>query len=97
MLISGLGTASTYAPTAGNYELTCTLSTPTISEGATANSQVVTVVNKNGSPIYTSNPGARGFQLALTLAANDLIAVTTSSSTPVDQGFNVIKCSAALG
>jgi len=97
MVMSGLGTMTTGVSQAGEYDVIGSLSLPGINKGDPANSQCVAVVNQNGTTMYTGLAGAEGFQLVLNCAANDSISVTLSSSAPVDQGINVIKCTVAIG
>lgn len=60
-------------------------------------SQVVTVVNQNGSPIFTSQAGARGFSLnAVVCVAGDIITFVTSSSLAQDQQSNSIRLILAI-
>ena len=94
---SGLGTfAVMSAPEAANYHFQLKMSLPTISEGHATNSQVICLVKKNGSTVYTGNAGDEGFNFGLTLAANDAITLVLSSSAPVDQGLNRIKTNISI-
>jgi len=59
-------------------------------------SQIVTVINQNGTPIYTSNPGDMGFSLrAVQCTAGDVITVVTSSSLASDQQPNAMRLTLA--
>ena len=91
LVFNGLGTISLTVPVAGPYVLRGHMSLPMISKGDTANSELVVVVNKNGSPIYTGLAGAEGFQVKTTCSALDVLAFVFSSAAAVDQPLNVIK------
>lgn len=98
LVIAGLQSQSTSVTNAGNYTITARITLPTIEQGATANSQVVTTVTQNSSVIYTSLPGARGFQLLnVPCASSDTITVALTSAAAVDQGLNVVKATVAIG
>lgn len=92
----GLGTLTFSAPSTGGYFLEGKTSLPTISNGGGVSS-LLTVVNVNGSPVYTGIVGAEGFRTDLSLTANDTITVVFSSAAAPDQGLNVIKSTIAFG
>jgi|ERR1700677_4360310 len=55
-------------------------------------SQVLVVINHNGSPIYTSNPGDRGFIVQnINCTAGDTITIVRSSSLAQDQAKEAVK------
>lgn len=95
-VMTGLITQATTLTQAGVYSIEGKLSMPTISEGSSADSQVVATINQNGSPVYVGQAGAEGFKAPLNVAANDVIAVVLSSSAAIDQDLNVIKCVVAI-
>jgi hypothetical protein len=65
--------------------------------GSQVNSQVVTLIKKNGTTIYTSAAGDRGATLnAISCTAGDVITVVTSSSLAQDQQLNAIQTTIAL-
>lgn len=65
--------------------------------GPTVPSLIVTVVNQNGTPIYTSAAGDRGFSLrAVQCTAADVITVVTSSSLASDQQPNAMRLTLAV-
>lgn len=91
-VFSGLGTAITAtAPDTDIYEVSGTITLPTIDQGSASQSQVVAVVNVNGSPIYTGTAGNRGFKTTAVCTAADVITVVLSSSSNIDKDFNVVK------
>ncbi len=95
-VFNGLGTLSFTVATAGAYFLEGKTSLPTLVQGNGASS-LLTVVNQNGSPIYTGIAGAEGFYLDVTCAANDVLSVVFSSSAAADQPLNVIKSVVTFG
>lgn len=95
--IVGLQTVTIAVPVAGTYLLSGKLALPTISEGATDNSQVVTTIKQNGSTIYTGQAGAKGFGCEVICAANDSMQVILTSSNAVDQGLNVVQGVISIG
>jgi len=98
MVISGLQSVTNGISSAGNYDIIGSLTLPGIANGASANSQVVTTVSHNGSPIFTSQAGSEGFTITnLPCAAGDTITVALTSAAAVDQGLNVVKCTVAIG
>lgn len=65
--------------------------------GAQVNSQIVVTIRKNGSIIYTTNAGDRGFALkALSLTAGDTVTFQRSSSLLQDTQLNAIKMTLAI-
>lgn len=97
--INGLQTFSLFtAPADGDYFVNGQLQLPR-AEGS-GNSQVVAEIDVNSSPVYTGDPGATGFQAVLTLAADDVVEVTLSSSEDVDNVLNavtgVVGCGVAV-
>ena len=64
--------------------------------GAQVASQVVTVVKKNSTTLYTSNAGDRGFMVGVTATAGDTIKVIFSSSLAQDEQLNAMKCTIAI-
>lgn len=94
-VFQGLGTVSTTVPDDGIYLVDGKISLSSIPAGESASS-LVTVVNKNGSPVYTGLAGARGFSVKVPCAANDVIAVVFSSASNVDIAKNVIKSNISI-
>lgn len=94
-VFSGLGTLSTQVPTAGLYLLRGQISLPTLVGGSGVSSCLVTI-NQNGSPVYTGQAGAEGFQAEIQCSALDTLAVVLSSAASADQPSNVIKMNAQL-
>lgn len=98
LVISGLQSQSTSVTNAGNYTITASITLPTIQEGNSADSQVVTTVTHNSTVIYTSPAGTTGFQIPnVPMASGDTITVALASSAPVDQGLNIVKTTVAIG
>lgn len=95
LVLNGLGTVSVTVPQAGPYFVEGHTSLPTLVGGGGASS-LVTVVNQNGSPVYTGSAGAEGFKAQVVCAANDVIAVVFSSSATEDSGRNVIKSNISI-
>jgi len=98
----GLNTLLVGVPTAGPYKCAGSLTLPNIQEGDPSDSQCVVTITQTpsgGGPttIYTGLPGAMGFAVTVNAAALDSIAITLSSSATIDQGLNVIKCTASIG
>jgi hypothetical protein len=96
----GLNTLTFAAPAAGPFVLSGKISLPTISDddvdsgGVTdGTSQVVVTVTQNSSTMYTGLPGAEGFRVNLSCAANDTLAVSFTSSAAIDQPINAVKAS----
>jgi hypothetical protein len=60
-------------------------------------SQVVLTINQNGSPVYTSQAGAQGFNIAaLNCAAGDLITFVRTSSLPQDEQLNAVRMTLSI-
>lgn len=94
----GLGTVeSLKVPDAGMYFVDGKLSLPSIPAGSSSASQVVAVINKNGSPQYTGNAGARGFHAEISCAAGDILSVVLSSSAGVDNEKNAVSTTTSIG
>jgi len=88
----GLGTYEVLkAPTTGIYTFQAKLSLPSITKGDATSSSVIAVINRNGSPIYTSQLGADGFSTTTSLTLNDVVTVVLSSAAAVDQGKNTVR------
>lgn len=65
--------------------------------GAQINSQVVVTIKQNGSTIYTSAPGDKGFMLkAVSCSAGDSITFQRSSSLSQDQQPNSIRMTLSI-
>jgi hypothetical protein len=111
--VSGLGTTTINITSTDTYNVDVTLELPRYSNsvtqgagggaatgsGSTAKvlSQVVTVINRNGTPIVTSAAGARGVSAnTIACTAGDTITVVTSSSASQDQQPNAVKATIAL-
>lgn len=97
VVITGLQTLHLFAPVSGIYDLAGKMTLPEIYEGNSAASQVVASVTQNGTTVYTGLAGADGFRLPLNCVIGDNIAVTLSSSAPVDQPINAVKCVISFG
>jgi hypothetical protein len=93
----GLGTYTVAPGAAGPYVVDVKNQLPNLSDGAAANSEVVTVVKVNSSTKYTGPAGADGAKVVVVCDADsDTISVVTSSAADVDQGLNVIKSQIAI-
>jgi len=109
----GLGTYSVTIPTTDIYMIQGTLTLPNIVPSVLAGpgggagtgsgggpeipSQVVVVVNQNGTPRFTSSPGSEGFILrALPCTAGDVLTFVRSSSLSQDQQPNAVKMTLAI-
>ena len=90
--LNGLQTFALFtAPAAGKYFITGQLTLPGPDVNGTA-SQVVAVVNQNGSPILTTSAGSKSFVInSFTVAATDAITVVLSSSSAPDQIINAVS------
>lgn len=61
------------------------------------NSQVVVTINQNGTPILTTQAGARGFYLpAVSCTAGDVITFVRTSSLSQDEQLNAIRMTLAI-
>jgi hypothetical protein len=89
--ISGLRTTPIPYVNPGPCRIAGKLSLPSPNLGSGAGSTVVVTVNQNGTPVYTSNPGADGFETGVNISNGDVITVVTSSSSVVDQQLNAVK------
>lgn len=90
---AGLGTAiSITAPQADIYNITGTLTLPTLTmTSATTPSAVVVTVNQNGTPKFTSTAGDRGFSTGINAAQGDVITVVLSSALASDAAPMAVK------
>lgn len=106
--VTNLNTHTITIPTTDQYSIQGTLTLPNIvpsvlqgpgggagtgsGGGPQVNSQVVITIKQNGSTIYTSNPGDRGFCLnALQCTAGDVVTIQRSSSLAQDQQPEAIR------
>lgn len=89
-VFEGLGTVTIVIPAAGRYSFDGKISLPKNSDN-NAQSSLVVVINKNGSPMYTGFAGAQGFFVKILCAAADSITIVFSSADLDDQSSNVIK------
>jgi hypothetical protein len=111
--VTNLATHTLVIPTTDIYSFDGTLELPAIvpsatqgpgggagtgtGGGAQVTSQVVVTINQNGSPIYTSHPGDKGFLLkAVSCVANDVITIVRTSSLLQDEQKNAIKMTLAI-
>ncbi len=94
--INGLQTFTIFtAPAAGTYFVNGQLQIP---RSGTAASSVQSVINQNGSPIYTGIAGATGFQVnQIVCASGDVIAAVLSSSAAPDESLNAVQGTVAFG
>ena len=92
---TGLGTYTTKVMDAGIYKVSGHIDLPTLSKGV-GQSSCLTVINVNGSPVYTGVAGAEGFLTDVTCAALDVITIVLSSSAAADLPLNVIKASFSI-
>lgn len=109
---TNLGTYTVNIPTTDVYTIQGTLQLPNVIPSATQGagggagtgtgggpeipSQVVTIVKHNGSTIYTSNAGDRGFITGLSATAGDTLTVTLSSSLAQDEQPQAVQCTIAV-
>lgn len=110
---TNLATHTVIIPTTDVYGFQGTLTlpeiVPTVTQGAgggagtgsgggpQVNSQVVVTIKKNGSTIYTTNAGDRGFMIkSLACAAGDSITFQRSSALAQDQQMNSIRMTLAI-
>lgn len=106
--VTNLATHTLTIPTTDVYSFQGTLTLPNIVPSATqgagggagtgtgggpqVSSQVVVVINKNGSAVYTGAAGAMGFSLnGLACTAGDVITIVRSSSLAQDQQPGAVK------
>lgn len=78
--LSGQGTMTVGIPETNTFIVDGKLTVPALTEGSAQQTQVVATVKKNGSTMYTSNPGDRGFHVPIPCVANDVISIVISSS-----------------
>ncbi len=95
LVSTGLTTISTSVPEDGHYKMDGKISLPSIVNGG-GPSEVVCVINQQGSPIYTGTAGADGFGIEVDASAGDVFDFVLSSSAAADQPLNVIKMSIAI-
>jgi hypothetical protein len=82
---------STPTPGAGAGAGTGTNASP-----ASTASQIVVTIKQNGSTVYTSSAGQRGFALpALSATAGDVITIIPSSSLAQDEQLQAIQITVA--
>jgi hypothetical protein len=103
-----LSTVTVVVPTTDIYSLQGTLTLPNIvpspvagagggagtgsGGGPQISSQVVVTIKQNGSTVFTSSPGDRGFCVsALNCSAGDVLTIERSSSLDQDKQFNAVK------
>lgn len=111
--VTNLQTHTITIPTTDVYNFQGTLTLPNIVPTATQGagggagtgtgggpqvaSQVVVTIKQNGSTIYTSNAGDRGFCLnGVSCTANDVITIQRSSSLSQDQQPQAIRMTLAV-
>jgi hypothetical protein len=111
--VTNLATHTIVIPTTDIYSFQGTLSLPNVvpsvvagpgggagtgsGGGPQVSSQVVVTIKQNGSTIYTSNPGDRGFCLnAVSCVAADVITIIRSSSLAQDEQPNAIRMTLAI-
>jgi hypothetical protein len=65
--------------------------------GSQVNSQIIVTIKQNGSTVYTSSAGQRGFALpALSCTAGDVITINPSSSLNSDKELNTVQITTAV-
>jgi hypothetical protein len=89
--VTGLVSVPFTAPEAANYAIDIKVSAPTITAGASVESQLIMTIVKNATTWYTSVAGSEGLHTSVLCAAGDIIHINFSSSNPEDQSLNVIK------
>lgn len=92
---TNLGTSSFKLPNDGTFAIDGKIQIPKPMDGSVA-SQLVVVINKNGSAQYTGLAGSAGFYKEVSGVAGDLIAIVLSSAAAVDNAMNAIKCTVAV-
>lgn len=95
-VFNGLGTFSFTAPEAGAFTVNGKITLPTLSGGATANSEIVVTVEVDSSLVYTGVAGAEGFTCGIAPSAGDVVEIILTSAAAVDQGLNKIKTTVAI-
>jgi hypothetical protein len=95
---AGLGTAAAFtADTTDIYNITGTITLPTLTMTSnTMASQVVVTINRNGSPIFTTTPGTRGFSSGAECAPGDTVTVVVSSSLASDAAPMAVKSTISI-
>lgn len=72
-------------------------SQPTQMSTAALASSLVTTINQNGSPVYTSVAGSRSAYAILNCTAGDTITIVTTSSNPVvDNAVNAVRSTISI-
>ena len=94
---TNLGTTTLYVPTAGVTTIVGNMSAPSQTGGLSANTQVLVTITQNSTTVYTGLAASEGFKIVLLCAVNDAINISLTSSAPVDQVINAIKCTVTLG
>lgn len=94
MTVAGLGTTTIIVPNTDTYTFDVTVTCPLHRAGTP--SAVVVTINKNGSPIYASSAGTKGFHFSSQLAASNSITIVVSSISTADLGLNTIKTTIAI-
>lgn len=91
-VVQGLQTVTFTAPAADQYvvDIKTTISTLTTT-GGTQQSQLVTTINQNGSPVVAYPAATRGSQTRLSCAQGDVITIVFSSASAVDSALNAIQ------
>lgn len=92
----GLGTFTVKVPEASQYTVKGTITLPTVNTTGSEQSQLLVVINVNGSPVYTGQVSARGFEARTACAANDVITVVFSSPLAIDAANNAIKSTISI-
>jgi len=108
---TGLQTITINLPNTDVYSIVGTIQAPNIVTAATqgagggagtgiggtvSQSQIVVTIKQNGSTIYTSSAGQRGFAIpALSATAGDVITIIPSSSLAQDEELQAIQITVA--
>jgi hypothetical protein len=93
--LAGLNTYTISVPTAGAYSIDWKNYLSRLAQGGSPSS-LVTTINQNGSPVFTSTAGSDGGHYDLSCSAGDTITLVTSSSAPVDETLNNVKTQVAF-
>lgn len=89
--LNGLQTTTLFkAPADGLYFVNGQLQLPSLSKGATGNSEVVVTLIVDGDTLYTGAAGDTGFQANLPCSAADVVTVTLASSAAPDLVLNAV-------
>lgn len=60
-------------------------------------SQIIVTISQNGSPLFVTQQGAKGFELnAVSLSAGDVLTITPSSSLASDQKPESVRLTIAV-